>query len=103
MKKRSRASRKGAGRRNTTCLEDIPNIGPAMAGDLRRLKIKAPADLAGRDPYKMYDDLCRLVGQRLDPCVLDVFIAAVRYMEGAPKKPWWKYTAERKKALASRG
>jgi hypothetical protein len=34
--------------------------------------------------------------------LLDTFIAAVRFMEGAPKKPWWKYTAERKKVLAAR-
>jgi hypothetical protein len=50
----------------------------------------------------MYDDLCRLTGQRHDPCLLDTFIAAVRFMEGGPKKPWWKYTAERKRELAAR-
>ena len=47
----------------------------------------------------MYDDLCRITGQRHDPCLLDTFIAAVRFMEGEPKKPWWKYTAERKREL----
>jgi hypothetical protein len=25
------------------------------------------------------------------------FISAVRFMEGAPARPWWHYTAERKK------
>jgi hypothetical protein len=50
----------------------------------------------------MYDDLCRITSQRHDPCLLDTFIAAVRYMEGGPKKPWWKYTAERKRELAAR-
>jgi hypothetical protein len=53
-------------------------------------------------PYAMYDDLCRITGRRHDPCLLDTFIAAVRYMEGEPKKPWWKYTAERKRELAAR-
>jgi hypothetical protein len=33
----------------------------------------------GRDPYAMYDDLCRITGQRHDPCLLDTFIAAVRF------------------------
>jgi hypothetical protein len=33
---------------------------------------------------------------------LDTFIAAVRFMEGEPKRPWWKYTAERKRTLANR-
>ena len=50
----------------------------------------------------MYDDLCRITGPRHDPCVLDTFTATVRYMKGAPKKPWWKYTAERKRELAAR-
>jgi hypothetical protein len=83
-------------------LEDIPNIGPAVAADLRQLGITKPFELFGRDPYVMYDDLCRITGQRHDPCLLDTFIAAVRFMEGAPKTPWWKYTAERKRELAAR-
>jgi hypothetical protein len=91
-----------SGRREIVRLEDIPNIGPAIAADLRRLGFMTPAELPGRDPYAMYEDLCRITGQRHDPCLLDTFIAAVRFMEGEPKKPWWKYTAERKKVLAAR-
>ena len=72
------------GVRQVACLEDIPNVGPAVAADLRRLGITTPAELPGRDPYALYDDLCRITGQRHDPCLLDTFIAAVRYMEGAP-------------------
>ena len=83
-------------------LEDIPNVGVSIARDLRRLGIRSPSDLSGRDPYGMYDDLCRITGQRHDPCLLDTFIAAVRYMEGGPKKPWWEYTTERKRELAAR-
>jgi hypothetical protein len=90
------------GRKQLASLEDIPNIGPAVAADLRHLGINAPADLLGLDPYAMYDDLCRITGQRHDPCLLDTFISAVRFMEGEPEKPWWKYTAERKKVLAER-
>ena len=90
------------GARQVARLQDIPNIGPAVAADLRQLGITTPADLPGRDPYVMYDDLCQITDQRHDPCLLDTFIAAVRYMEGAPKKPWWKYTAERKREMARR-
>jgi hypothetical protein len=50
-------------------LEDIPNVGPAVAADLRLLGITTPGDLPGRDPYAMYDDLCRITGHRHDPCV----------------------------------
>ena len=88
--------------RDIARLEDIPNVGPAVAADLRQLGITSPRELPGRDPYAMYDDLCRLTGLRHDPCLLDTFIAAVRYMEGEPKKPWWKYTAERKRVLVAR-
>ena len=69
-------------RHDVADLEDIPNVGPRIAADLRQLGITAPGDLAGRDPYAMYDDLCRTTGQRHDPCLLDTFIAAVRFMEG---------------------
>ena len=100
---RSSRPRKAPGAvRDIARLEDIPNVGPAVAADLRQLGITLPGELAGRDPYAMYDDLCRLTGQRHDPCLLDTFIAAVRYMEGGPKKPWWKFTAERKRELAAR-
>ena len=89
-------------RQDIARLEDIPNIGPAVAGDLRKFGITLPVDLLGRDPFAMYDELCRITGQRHDPCLLDTFIAAVRFMEGATKKPWWMYTAERKRELAAR-
>ena len=80
-------------------LTDIPNIGPAMARDLNLLGIEQPDQLRGCDPYRLYEELGRITGKRQDPCVLDVFIAAVRYIEGAPARPWWHYTAERKATL----
>jgi hypothetical protein len=83
-------------------LEDIPNVGVSIAGNLRQLGIMSPIDLPGRDPYAMYDELCRITGVRHDPCLLDTFIAAVRFMEGAAPQPWWKYTPERKQTLAVR-
>jgi hypothetical protein len=83
-------------------LEDIPNIGKQIAEDLRTLGIDAPAQLAGQDAYEMYDRLCAVTGIRHDPCLLDTFIAAVRFADGGPSVPWWAYTAERKQALAVR-
>ncbi len=83
-------------------LEQIPNVGPAIADDLRLIDVSSPQDLLERDPYKMYDDLCDTTGVRHDPCVIDVFIAAVRFMAGEPSKPWWKYTPERKLTLAAK-
>ena len=90
-------------RSQVTKFEDIPNVGPATAADFRLLGIATPAGLRGQDPYALYDRLCALTKARQDPCVVDVFLAAVRFMEGAPAKPWWAYTAERKRELAKRG
>jgi hypothetical protein len=36
-------------------------------------------------------------GQRQDSCVLDTFMAAVHFMEGGEARPWWSFTAERKR------
>lgn len=83
--------------RSVATLEEIPNVGPSLASDFRQIGIDRPADLVGRDPYSMYAALCSATGAKQDPCVLDVFIAAVRFMEGAAARPWWDYTAERKR------
>jgi Pathogenicity locus len=83
-------------------LQDIPNIGPSMAGDLRALGINTPAELVGQDPYAMYERMMVVSGVYQDPCVCDTFIAAVRFMEGAPPHPWWFYTDERKRAFDRR-
>jgi hypothetical protein len=78
-------------------LEDLPNVGKAAAADLRLLGITQAEQLRGQDPLHLYRELCRITGQRHDPCVLDVFMAIVNYMEGGPELPWWEFTAERKK------
>jgi hypothetical protein len=77
-------------------LEDLPNIGPAMAADLRALGIVHPRELAHRDAFVLYQGLCALSGKRQDPCVLDTFMAATDFMRGAAPAPWWAYTAQRK-------
>jgi hypothetical protein len=80
-----------------TKLEQIPNVGPVIASKLRRLGIAHPRELKKGDPYVMYEMLSYVTKRRQDPCVLDVFISAVRFMNGAPARPWWAYTAERKR------
>lgn len=80
-------------------LESIPNIGPAVAADLHQLGIHDPADLIDQDPYVLYQQLCSQTGVMHDPCLLDTFIAATRFMAGEPPLPWWRYTKERKRTL----
>ncbi len=77
-------------------LEPLPNIGAALAADLRLVGIKHPRELAGRDAFVLYQALCAKTGERQDPCVLDTFMAAVDFMRGAAAAPWWHYTAQRK-------
>lgn len=83
-------------------LEDLPWVGPAVAAKLKAVGVHAPADFVGRDPYELYDELNARTGRRHDPCLLDVFIAATRFMAGGPPRPWWQYTAERKVRQAAR-
>ncbi len=77
-------------------LEQLPNVGPAMAADLRLLHIETPQGLKGRDGLQLYRALCKATGQRQDPCVLDTLLAVVDFMNGAPPAPWWAYTKQRK-------
>lgn len=82
-------------------LEDLPNVGPATAADLRRIGIRAPRDLCGRDGYALYDTLCRETGVRHDPCVIDVFLSITHFMSGGEALPWWSFTERRKAHLRS--
>ena len=77
-------------------LEQLPNIGPSLAADLRLIGINSPQDLCGKDAFVLYRTLCAATGQRQDPCVLDTFMAATDFMRGAQAAPWWRYTAQRK-------
>ena len=76
--------------------EQLPNVGPAMAGDLRALGLQHPRELAHRDTFVLYQSLCAHSGKRQDQCVLDTFMAITDFMRGAPPAPWWTYTAQRK-------
>ena len=89
-------SPKAASAADCTVLEQLPNIGPSLAADLRLIGIKEPRDLRGKDAFVLYQNLCAATGQRQDPCVLDTFMAVTDFMRGAPAAPWWHYTAQRK-------
>lgn len=84
-------------RETTHRLTDLPNIGPAMAGDLILLGIKEPKDLEGRDPFELFESLCAMTHSRQDPCVLDTFMSISDFIGGNEPRPWWDYTKERKR------
>jgi len=77
-------------------LLELPNVGPATALDLVRLGIVEPKALKHQNADTMYADLCKIDGVRHDPCVIDVFASLVAFANGAPARPWWHYTPERK-------
>jgi hypothetical protein len=89
-------------RQTISQLTDFPNIGKAMARDLRLVNIHHPKDLIGKDGYQLYDELCKVTGKKHDPCVIDVFLSAVDFMKGGEAKPWWNFTAERKEHMESK-
>jgi len=78
-------------------LEELPNIGKAMARDLNLVGIKHPCELIGSDAFDLYEKLCSISRERHDPCVIDVFMSVIHFMEGGEALPWWSFTAKRKK------
>lgn len=97
------SSRNSAGPRK---FRDLISVGPAIEKDFALLGVKSVQDLAKRDPHKLYLQLCRKTQTRQDPCVLDVFRAAVAQARD-PKLPaeqcvWWYWSRLRKASGAPR-
>ncbi|PIE47803.1 MAG: mitomycin resistance protein [Gammaproteobacteria bacterium] len=88
-------------RRSTKALTDLPNIGKIIEQDLLLLGISQPSQLIGKNPYYLYEELCRKTGKKQDLCVLDVFISITSFMNGNDPKPWWTFTEERKKHITN--
>jgi hypothetical protein len=89
-------ARRPAGRDDLTRL---PGVGPSIAADLRSLGVRSIRGLARRNPERLYADLCRLTGERQDPCVLYTFRCAV-YAAGTPGPDpellkWWNWKDRR--------
>jgi hypothetical protein len=84
-------------RSSVAVLTDLPNIGKAIAADLKLLGIYEPGQLVGQCPFEMYTRLCEITAMHHDPCVLDVFMSVVRFMNGEEPRSWWTYTEERKR------
>jgi hypothetical protein len=93
------------GDKTSDLLESVPGVGKSIAGDLRELGVQKVSDLMNKDPQKLYGDLCRKRGFRIDPCVLYVFRCAVYYSENDNHNPellkWWKWKEVIKLAVVS--
>ena len=80
-------------------LEGIPNIGKAIAADLRCIGILTPAQLAEHNPLATYRALADTMGQRHDPCVLYTLIAADHFLRHGETLPWWKFSVQGRELL----
>jgi len=76
----------------------IPGVGKMTADDLWNLGVRSIADLKGKDPQELYDQLCDYQGMRTDRCVLYVFRCAVHFASNGDhdpeKRKWWKWKDE---------
>ena len=90
---------KNPDRKTVTRLDALPNIGKAGKADLELIGIHHPRQLIGKDAFKLYEILCEKTGARHDPCVIDVFLSVIDFMQGGEAKPWWAFTEQRKRAL----
>lgn len=76
-------------------LQEIPGVGPSLSKDLYSLGIRSIDDLIGKDPEKLYIQMCNQRGQHIDRCVLYVFRCAVYYASHESHDPellkWWHW------------
>jgi len=79
---------KNPDRETVSRLEDLPNIGKACVVGLRLIGIDHPRRLAGKDPMALYKQLCAVSGRRHDPCMIDVLMPVVDFMNGGQSRPW---------------
>lgn len=73
----------------------IPGVGTSIAKDLNGIGIFQVSDLKGNDPEKLYQDICKKQGVRIDRCLLYVLRCAVYFASTKAHDPellkWWKW------------
>ena len=81
-------------------LQDLVSVGPAIARDFVALGVRSVAQLAKRNPERLFEQFCQLTGESQDICCLDVFRAAVAQARNPalPKQQcqWWYWSRLRK-------
>jgi hypothetical protein len=83
-------------------LHGLRSVGPASLKDFDLLGVTSLDDLAGCDPQELYDALCRLKGQKVDICCLDVMhcaVAQARNPHLPPEQRDWFWWSRNRKAI----
>ena len=76
-------------------LQEIPGVGPRIAGYLESVGVHHIADLRAAVPEELYRRLCRKHARSLDRCLLYVLRCAVYYASNRRHQSrllkWWKW------------
>lgn len=76
------------------------NVGVATYKDLQLLEINSVQNLANACPDELYARLQRVTDKPHDPCVWDIFAAAIHEARTGKKQSWWEWTKIRKERQA---
>jgi hypothetical protein len=76
-------------------LQEIPNVGPAIARRLAELGFDSAASLRGQDPEELLARTEAARGTPEDPCLLDTYRAIIAYAETGDTRPWHAFSRER--------
>lgn len=77
-------------------LARLRNVGKAALADFSLLGVTSISQLADQDADSLYIRLCQATGRRHDPCVHDVFAAAIHQAKTGEALDWWAFTKTRK-------
>lgn len=84
-------------------LLDLCSVGPATIKDFNILGIQAVDQLKKKKAESLYNELCNATKTRHDPCVIDVFRAAIEQAKNPILEPekcnWWYWSRIRKRDL----
>ena len=72
------------------------NVGKATCNDFTVLGIDSVAALAQACPDELYLRLQQITGKLHDPCVWDIFAAAIHEARTGERQAWWKWTKVRR-------
>ncbi|WP_051223848.1 helix-hairpin-helix domain-containing protein [Conexibacter woesei] len=78
-----------------TRLQEIPNVGPAVARRLVALGFDGVDSLRGQDPEELFARTEAARGTPEDPCLLDTYRAVVAFADTGDDRPWHAYSRER--------
>jgi hypothetical protein len=76
-------------------LQEIPNVGPAVARRLAELGFDGVDALRGQDPEDLFARTEAARGRPEDPCLLDTYRAVVAFADTGDDRPWHAFSKER--------